>query len=344
MKGASSLEGIVIPNFQMRSGMHCLFSGLNHILMRELPHTAEETDESDLYLQTSGMNVEYNGDLNRVWLASQEAIIQRFAECYGLSARAFYEVGADSQGILEQLVAGLRAGRPVLLFIRTSSLIYHEVFREGEERNHIILLYGLDEQKQEAYIADTSFLDAAGVTQTYRGIVPLELILRGIWGYAWFERDKVRHPLPEAERFQSALDQVHMFLQGKVLPGGRYQGLLAYRIYVSEYTKLMELGDALFTSTCKNVYYCYRVGGMLHQLDYLCCFIERHDHRLQQTDELLNSLDEMKTEWKKTLFQLYKIGISVQRDKIKAIQERSNLLLDKHELLLQRLLLAKHAI
>ncbi|ANY70213.1 hypothetical protein BBD42_29680 [Paenibacillus sp. BIHB 4019] len=327
--------------FAIRAGLHCLFSGLYHILERERPEAAAESDEADIYFETNGLNLEYYGDLNRVWLASQQDIVERFAQTYGLKPHASFEVELNPGAALLRLREAVLQGRMPLLFIRTTSLDYHEVFRDGEERNHLVLLLGWDDGSDSVLIGDSSFLDQAGHVTTYEGVLTVDALQKGLWGYAWFETDKERKPSSGSERFNAVLQNIRSFNQGLELPGQRYQGSLAYRIYVRDYAKLPALDAPAFSAVCRNVYYCFRVGGMLHQLEYLSAYIGRYEGRWpQEGQELLYRVEGLREKWRKALMQLYKVGLSVQRDKIGLLQDRFSLLLDEHEKLLCDLLKA----
>ncbi|SFF39683.1 hypothetical protein SAMN04487969_13335 [Paenibacillus algorifonticola] len=337
------MEMDVMPKkpFAIRAGLHCLFSGLYHILERERPEAAAESDEADIYFETNGLNLEYYGDLNRVWLASQEDIVDRFAQTYGLELHASFEAELDPDAALLRLREAVLQGRMPLLFVRTTSLDYHEVFRDGEERNHLVLLLSWDDGGDSIRIGDTSFLDKAGHITTYEGVLTVDALRRGLWGYAWFQADAEQNPLSGLGRFTAALQNIRSFNQGLELPEQRYQGSLAYRMYVRDYAKLPALDALAFSAVCRNVYYCFRVGGMLHQLDYLAAYIGRYKGRWpQEGQELLHRVEGLREQWRKALMQLYKVGLSVQRDKIGLVQERFALLLDEHEKLLRTLLSA----
>ncbi len=327
----------------IRPGLHCLFSGLTHILERERPGAAAESDEADIYFETNGLNLEYYGDLNKVWLASQQDIVERFAQTYGLELHASFEAELDPGSALLRLREAALQGRLPLLFVRTTALDYHEVFRDGEERNHLVLLLGWDDECASVRIGDTSFLDQAGRVTTYEGMLALDALSSGLWGYAWFAADEKRKPLSASARFQSVYRLLQTYAAGTKLPGLRYQGSLAYRMYVGDYAKLTELDDSAFQAACRNVYYCFRVGGMLHQLDYLTVYIKRYADRWPVTEhERLAGVEKLREQWRKALMQLYKVGLSVQRDRVVLIQERFAFLLDEHEGMLRKLLEEAH--
>lgn len=326
-------------SFTIHPGLHCLFSGMYHILELERPEAAAASDEAEIYFETNGLNLEYHGDLNRVWLASQQDIAQRLADTYGLKLQASFAVERDPDPALQLLRQAVLQGRLPLLFVRTTALDYHEVFRDGKERNHIVLLLGWDDSSGTVRIGDTSFLNHGGHVMTYEGQLTIEALRLGLWGYAWFEACADRQVYADRERRRAALRNIEAYVQGLELPGERYQGRLAYRMYVRALDQLPALEDTAFSAVCRNVYYCYRVGGMLHQLDYLTIFLERNRWSLtQDNQELVSQLDGLKAQWRKTLMQLYKIGLTVQREKVGPLQARFDQLLDEHEHLLRQLL------
>ncbi|WP_144029098.1 hypothetical protein [Paenibacillus rigui] len=310
----------VVNSLNIQTGHHCLFSGLRHLLVSERPELDARAAEADIYFESDGLNLEYNGDLSTMWLASQETIIEQFAASYGLRAQYTFEISPNVLDVFREI---LLENRAVLVFMRSPYLDYHAVFRDGAERNHILLLYGIDEAGKTAFVADTSFLDVSGQTLSYSGPLSLEHVLAGVWGYAWVEADPSLSPPPtEAQRFERAVDNIRRFLGHHNLPSGRFQGLEAYRAYVEDWRRLMDVSPSEFTETCKNMYYCLRVGGMMHQLDYFEMFIGRHQDRIRNWDELARRLTENRNNWKKSLYQLYKIGLCVQPHKLEALQDR----------------------
>ncbi|WP_248925708.1 BtrH N-terminal domain-containing protein [Paenibacillus hamazuiensis] len=322
---------------QIEPGVHCLFSGLRHVLVHQLPEAAETADEADIYFQTGGLNVEYERGAFRIWLASREQILRRFAELYGMQPHISLHVesGADA---IEPLRDTLAAGRLAVLFLRTSVIEYHEAFRDASARQHIVLLHGLDEVRQAAFIADTAFYDNAGSVQTFSGAIPLPLLREGLTGCASFEAAPGREPLPEPRRVQEALARMDAFVRGRELPGGRWQGMSAYRALMDNLANLSDLEDRIFTDMCKHAYYGLRIGGVVHQLEYFSRFLARHRHRFERMDELAAALEELRKDWRPALMQLYKIGLSVQRQKLASLQERCISLLDRHERFVRELL------
>ncbi|SFL80443.1 hypothetical protein SAMN03159341_11023 [Paenibacillus sp. 1_12] len=319
----------MVDNFTVQSGHHCLFSGLRHLLVRERPEFDKEVVEADIYFQSDGLNLEYNGNLCKMWLASQETIMRQFAACYGLHAQYTFELGPAVLDTFREIVRGNRA---ILIFMRSPYLDYHAVFRDGAEHNHILLLYGIDVIHQIAQVADTSFLDGSGQTLSYKGPLSLSHILAGVWGYAWFEVDPSHNPTPNADaRFHRAVENIKRFCRGHILPEGRFQGLDAYRAYVADWSRLINMDPAEFTDSCKHMYYCLRVGGIMHQLDYFEMFIGKHRERVRDSDGMLQQLRVSQNEWKKSLYQLYKIGLSVQPHKLQPLQARYSTMLQTHE-------------
>ncbi len=319
----------IVNDFTIQSGHHCLFSGLRHLLIRERPELDMEVAEADIYFQSDGMNLAYNGNLSTMWLASQETILQQFAACYGLCVQFTFEVGAAVLDIFREI---LQENRVILIFMRSPYLDYHAVFRDGEERNHILLLFGIDEINQVVQVADTSFLDGSGQTLSYTGPLSLSQLLAGVWGYTWFEVNPFQKPALNAdERYHRAIASIKRFNRRHHLPEGCYQGLEAYRAYVADWSRLIDMKPAEFTDTCKNMYYCLRIGGIMHQLDYFEQFIGKHRDRVGDSEGMLLQLHNNRNEWKKSLYQLYKIGLSIQPHKLQPLQERYMSLLQTHE-------------
>ncbi|MEI7024439.1 BtrH N-terminal domain-containing protein [Paenibacillus sp. y28] len=330
------MNHLVSPDFIARTGYHCLFSGLLHMLKREYPDIA--ADEADVYLQSDGLNVEFHGDMRTMWLASQEQIARRFADCYGFSADYRFDLLNRGEEALPALRETLADNRLVLLFMRTKQLRYHDIFQDGEERNHIILLYGLDEEAGTAYVADTSFYDVSGQLLSYQGPLPLHNVTAGLWGFARFKPQPGMAPKPEPERFAAACSRIRDFVSGTALDGERYQGMLAYKTYTDAFTGLAELDKEQFSATCKHVYYCLRIGGIMHQIDYLERFVTLHAHRLTRSADLAASWNEKRELWRKTLYQLYKIALSARPEKLAAVQQQCRILLEDQERLLNMLL------
>ncbi|MCD1257613.1 BtrH N-terminal domain-containing protein [Paenibacillus athensensis] len=336
---------IIIPQMRIEAGAHCLFASLRNLLAAGF---GIRLSEADIYFRCDGMNVEYLPLSRPYWIGrSGDAMMRQFAALGPVRTRYHFGVPepAARLAVAEDIARELAAGRLALLFAHSGCLTYHQVYRDNPSRPHVIGIYGIDLARDTAYVIDSFLLDIGGTVHTYQGPAPLSSLLAGMYGLTylegphaageWADADEpsVNEPTPIAY----VRDGIGRFLGGSVGEWGNAQGLAAYRSFFERLTTVPELDDATFTQTCKELYYCLRIGTVMHQWAYLQQIVRENTSALRSSaDAWLETFAAEEQEWQKHLLGFYKNGLRAYKANWGVALERSHRLVDRQAAVLRQ--------
>lgn len=319
----------------IQPGTHCLFGSIRNALASSYGYSISE---AELYFMCDGLNVEYDPAHRPFWVGrSGEVMLQQFA-LHG-PARLRYDFRIDGEERKRELLRDLRqtlvSGHLALLFVNSSCLGFHKVYLENPGRQHVIILYGLDESNDTAYVGDSFLLDDGGTVLTYNGPTPLQKLLQGVYGAAFMDGLHT-----DASRKESvtglAAERIRRFISGKALKAGVEHGHSAYMTLFDDLEQSVHADDSSFTERCKEAYYCLRIGGILHQLLYMKQFAEQYPREFAASDKDWPALlEEEETLWKKRLWQLYKLGLQRRKEGWPLFLEQTKELMDRETGLLR---------
>jgi|GEM_PF-3405625 len=336
---------IIVPRMRMEAGAHCLFASLRNLLAAGF---GIRLSEADIYFRCDGMNVEYLPLSRPYWIGrSGDAMLRQFAALGPVRTRYHFGVPepAARPAIAEDIARELAAGRLVLLFAHSGCLEYHQVYRDNPSRPHVIGIYGIDLAGDAAYVADSFLLDVGGTVHTYQGPTPLSSLLGGLYGLAYLEGPCAAGAwAAEGERSSHeptplgyVREGIARFLGGTVGDWGNAQGLAAYRSFFDRLAAVPELDDATFTQTCKELYYCLRIGTVMHHWAYLQQIVRENPAALRSGPAAwLKTLAEEEQEWQKHLLGFYKNGLRAYKANWGAALDRSHRLVDRQAAVLRQ--------
>jgi hypothetical protein len=320
-----------VQDIKMDKGKHCLFISLKNLARSE----NVELSETDIFFSCDGFNVSYSLDLAKMWLASSERIITNFAELVGARNHCYF--GMDVADYEDEICSVLSGNHMVLLVVRSDCLLYNPAFQRSLSSNHIILLTGLDTDLRTADIIDSSYMDDSGNILTFHGELNWDTLIKGIWGIAWFEFPETCEVSDQKVMCQST-EHLQKFLSGKQVDEHYFEGIPAYRKYIEDFERLLDMEQSDFTETCKHIYYCLRVGGIIHLNAYLQEFIAMHQDSFNEPPDIWHaSAHQLEGEWKNFLLHLYKVGVQGKKEKIRSLISSGQTLLSKQERLMHDL-------
>ncbi|WP_159886800.1 BtrH N-terminal domain-containing protein [Paenibacillus puerhi] len=337
---------IIIPRIKVQPGTHCLFASLRNMMQSGF---GVNLSEAEIYFRCDGMNVEYMPETRPFWIGcSGDEMLRHFAEDGPVRLRYSFEMNDwhSKQNLVDELVAELASGKLVMLFAQSHSLTYHFIYRENPSRPHVIFLYGVDTQNDSLFIGDSFLLDYSGAVHMYQGPASLNNLMEGIYGVAFMEETRVEWSnhfsqegsLSHDERaFISLLqERIRTFLDNRSLANGEsVQGLQAYYAFFDGLEAAAAMNKESFTESCKEVYYCLRIGSIMHQWTYLMQIVQEYPKQFSSgADFWIEKLETEHTQWKKHLLNMYKIGLRGNQESWPSILKHSKQLLDQQRDLL----------
>lgn len=312
---------------ELKPGINCLYASLANMAQVE----AWPLSECDLYFIADGVNVAYKPEMRPFYIGSEAEQLLTGLQQY-LPIR--YKPTDGNSSWIDEMEQLLKQERMLLLYVDSRALTYHSIYQENMGREHFIVAYGADREKDALYVGDSFLLDYSGEALTYSGEASLTDIVQGVYGYAWIE-EGVSLPWTKQALMRQALATLDQFVQSSEVYGASpvHKGLAAYRRWFADMVRLEQVDRNSFTETLKNIYYQFRIGSMIHHLDYCAMFVREYAHWLPEdaARNLSRWLTDARADWKKHGLMLYKTAIQHNTRKLAYIAEESGRMLDQHE-------------
>lgn len=306
------------------SGKHCYFASLCHVLRKEQPNITEAMT----YFIGNGLQLSYKSGFCFEWDTYNSQVLSTLGKVFSIPVNYCFQLQEDQ--VLEELQEGLQVGGAVVVFIHSKYLDYHPIYANNPNRTHAIILNEIDMKNHNTSISDTLLLDDGGNIHTYEGDYPIERLLGGIWGWAYFEGNMHQDSLGLEELQGLAIARMEVFLEDGLQIDGNYIGLVAYRQYMKHLLLLDSVSDIDFKNVCGKIYYRLRMGSIVTLLEYLYDFVDTYDGYEDVVKErLLQTIHSQHMEWKKTMLNIYKMGIRGKRQMIEPISKKASNLIDE---------------
>lgn len=314
-----------IEDIQVRTGKHCIFATMQEALR----YSGSNLTEAALFFLCEGMNIPYLGDPRTFWFKRMDQLTTPLVRIQ--SQFSFHNTSEeDPVRLVNDCADSLVQGYPVLLLVRSRCLSYHRAYTENQTRGHVVLLYGLDVVGNKAYIADAYLLDNSGRIHTFQGPVPLDELEAGCVSVTSYR------PLSEYRQTSNSLvlraytDQIALYINPGTAPDAG--GLNAVRRLVSDLEEWVSMSGKELQRCCQEVYYGMRVGGILHQIEYIQMYADEAGLALLAGyREVMSLLETAYKEWKMYLLMLYKTGVQGRSARMKELSANGLRLLDSYD-------------
>lgn len=176
----------ILGDITVKKGKNCYYSCLYNIAS----YYGCKLSESDIFFLCRGMDCWYQETeeqhLSSANLSFYPYDLQTnwFAKEVGTYVDTAYDLGLEV--CLKAIETALSAGHPIILMIKPSALSYHPLDENIENSCHCIFLYGIDLKDRQVYMGDAFVMDSKGKVTVFNGKYPLDTLLDGMIGYAWF--------------------------------------------------------------------------------------------------------------------------------------------------------------
>jgi hypothetical protein len=332
----------VAADMQIQAGAHCLFASLRGMLVKGY---GLHRSEAEIYVLCDAMNVEHHPLSRPLWVGrSGEEMLMHMAS-RGPVDLAYEFIKANGQGreeLLNQIQIQLSNGLIVLLFVHSGSLTYHPIYLENPSRPHVICGDGWGGEHGTINVIDSFLLDYSGTAHTYHGPASYQELAQGLYGAAFMNgiRTKATDEKFHKMSFLGIVSESFIrFLQGNCSQDGSVRGLAAYYSLYNSLEAAESLIEASFTDVCKEVYYCLRIGSIMHQWLYLEQLVNEYPDAFVSGPNYWNEkLQAESILWKKHLLHLYKIGLRAQKQQLLPILTHGRELIGRQAYLVEELL------
>ena len=295
------------------AGHNCFLASLRCIT----EHFGCKYSETQLFLISNGFQIRYSYNLNYIGRHTTEGL-NEFGE------RTLIPVTIRSRDIDEMIpeeMAQALSSSMLMLSVNTKYLSYSRLYAENENRQHTIVLNGIDFNEKNVHIMDIYMLDYMGNISTYRGKISFDEMVAATYRYSFFCFNN-KKDLSKPEILQYACADFREFMKGSEDKEESY-GSLALKNYVKDILKLEAFDNGDLTSTCTNINYNIKIRSFNYINKYLACFLDENAALANRdNEELLSRIRWHMAEWEKVGLAILRIGISKRKSNLANIYEK----------------------
>ncbi|NOU64043.1 hypothetical protein GC096_08405 [Paenibacillus sp. LMG 31461] len=315
---------ICIADIQVKTGNDCIYANMQEALRV----SGSNLTEAALFFLCGGMNIPYLGDPKTFWFERMEQITTPFVQIQ--PQFSFHNTSQEYPvNLVNDCTDSLAQGYPVLLSVRTRCLSYHRAYTENAARGHIVTLYGLDVERNEAYVVDPHLRDKSGCIHTYQGPVALDELEKGCTCITFYRPTSDNRTTPNSVVTRAYMDHIASFLDwDRALESG---GINAVRHVILDLAEWVTMSKKELQESCEEVYYGLRVGCILSHIEFIQMYAEEAGLVLRSGyHEAMSLLEPIYKEWKMFLLMLYKIGVQGRSERMKELSINGLKLLDSY--------------
>jgi hypothetical protein len=313
----------IIPELEtyIKDDVFCLFSAIEDTLR----HQKYDLSCVDVFMLCNGFNVSYESDLNYLGYSGLDEVIENMARENLFKINMCYRL-QDKDELFQKACNAVLDNNVVILFVGTANLNYSNAFSEisDENRGHCILMYGIDSEQGIVYVADAYFKDSSGRMKKYQGPASIEDIRKSIFGFVWFDTDKVSNPISKKMILDTTINNLKAFMEGDATEN-KFFGNLAFKRFAGDLNKLEALDEDSFAKACENIYFTIKIRSAIVIVDNMISFILNNaNFQIEGYDTVLEELQTLRREWNKVALNVTKAGLTKRKRMISAICEMAN--------------------
>ncbi|BCJ93735.1 hypothetical protein acsn021_13040 [Anaerocolumna cellulosilytica] len=281
------MEKIIVDFRAEEAGKNCLYSAIRNVLNYE----GLKITEAEVFFAFGGLDLRYHPEQCYYGISDIIGNIKKYIVPWisveSGSAANYKETVLDLSKQLDQK-------KPVVCIIQVGKLSYLDAPEEIKSpRRHTCVLYGLNEEKDKAYIADTYRVDRLGNITVFMGEISLRELMAALQGYFTLSCLLNTDSLPIQGIFREALtDFLHPLTKKNCITG--YSAFLEYLNQLKNY----DADKKLYQQKCFEAGYLIKVTTIQPYLDYFTEILPilsgcEKSHLYQ----LVKELEEIKTMW-----------------------------------------------
>lgn len=320
-----STSNMIIENgYQTAQSYHCLIGCIeNYMNYYKLPICG-----TDLFFLGNGFEYQYPKNENSFSLYSTNNFLEKLS-FFGIICT---KITLDNHSIpaKEQLIKFVLDELPIILQINTQKIHYDRIFSNSHSVFHSVNLIGYDIQKDSFCISD-SFIPAFDPKskQIWINVAEILDMLEPQKEILMLQFTKTPPNIPRYTLYQIC-KQISSYLYTSSDSKINY-GKYAIRKYIFDIKEMLFQDFSVSIVTEMN--YQLRVNGFFMGREFLCDFLKNNNY-YSLADELLKVIHL----WKSSCLFLTKYVISKEQKKVTEMLDSINLLCEKEELLLEKIL------
>ncbi len=274
----------IVGDITVKKGKNCFYSCLYNIAS----YYGCQILEADIFFLCHGLDCWYQEVKEKKFSSdnlsfhSYDMQTNWFAKEMGVYVETAYDQEREANQLAIEMA--LLAGQPIIVMIKPSALSYHPMDENIENSCHCIFLYGIDLKNKEVYMGDAFVIDSKGKVTVFNGKYPLDTILEGMIGYAWFTG---KWKSPDKSRITTKMiRQLSGYINAE-----EHTGIQAWEQYFNRFGKC-----SLQAADYMDLIYLLQVRGS-YVFKYLMQFLEREDKENEEIQKILSELQQLEEHW-----------------------------------------------
>ncbi len=323
----------IIQDFKVTPGKSCLYASLYDLMA----YYGYMLGESDIFYICDGFHFEYESlESNLKFNAGErltsdncEKWAREFSDVLSIEARIGKEI--KDERVFQSLIGALANNNPILLLVDSKVLDYHPRHYQlnNIQDSHCIILYGVDDKENHAYIGDSYILDNTGEVILYSGEFPLNRVIESTRGFVWFNIDASK-AVDKKKIFDKMAENLERFLTEK-REGTLLKGNLALYRCIDDIRMMKEIDTRVFEAVCTEFAY-FISAHFLSKFDYLINMLaEDRSFHINHHEVILEDVKSLKSDWSSFCVHLLRAGFSTNKSQIDRIAENGINLVRKQE-------------
>ncbi|WP_058303555.1 BtrH N-terminal domain-containing protein [Gorillibacterium timonense] len=309
----------IIETYQAQKGKLCFTSALHNILL----HKGIEVSEEEVFFHCEGLNLVFFTKDHFFGLSPHEQF-ENLTRSTGIPTVFSYCIDQeDKSAVFLQIENQLHLGNPVLLYCGTHGLDYHPEYSAAFKTEHALVIYGMDEASNRAYVADTYIVGADKEITFYQGSMKLDGLMKGTFGFGWVEeREGSSHALLEDASYV-AKRNLMLYLKGDSFGERQFKGIFAVQRFMDYLDEIPTYDEVLMRRDCIEVCHRLRHGALISSLQYLHDYMN-NDSRRNEPSALAarTELSELIGKWRRNTTVILRSGLAGRSEMLaKAVQD-----------------------
>jgi len=304
----------ILSDVDITIGKHCLYSSIKNVLS----YYKFNINEDEVFFLCDGINIGYSGNLSPLGYFNYIQLIQNISN--NLSISTDYSFAVSDNDFINIFSKAISSQDLIIVFLNIGYLSY--ITGEKDTRNnHCVLLYGIDIEEDKAYIGDSYYVDQSGKVFKYIGTLSLKEMIKGIRGYILIKHSKFKE-LNRKNFIPIVKKSIDSFLEGSISNGSNCSGIIALKRYFNDMSTIIDIDDSTFRQKCFSTYYSLKIESVILILSYIQSYIK--ENFSIDDDIYIRQIEDVSKEWQKNAFNIYKTGMTFNREKIPKIIQKAN--------------------
>lgn len=310
-------------------GKLCISSCIQNMLINK----GLDLTEEDVFMLCEGMNITYY-ERSKYFGMFPHNFLENFTKNSGIESHFSYVSSEDNclESIKDQILNQVKNNNIVIAFIGTRNLEYEESYLKSSKREHAILIYGYDTERDLVYVSDSFIILPDNRIEIYQGATVMSKVFSGLLGYGWICLNESANIGKLSANRQLLEKNLKGFLEGYDEKPRFCKGITALKEYVGAYNTLMDLDDEALKIKCIDICYRIRYASVITSLEFICNYLKDLGYCKTSSDvNYFTMIDELKSGWKSISSKILRVGISGNKVALANVINNSKSMVERYE-------------